>query len=270
MAHKKPTSRAHRTLLSRRRTAVRVIELRPDAESVGYVGSQPHTHGGTCGDNLNTTLILHPDLFNITRMPRGETVKELGSNMASFSNLTGVFSAPREITAFENHEPRHLRSLMYGDNLYRAQQSRQIQSFTLPILLNKDYSDGRMWSFTAHTPPIHFMLNNYNDCIKGDTKYGLETNVLHKCPIGSTIISLGSSILEVDPHNWHEKVFILDLPGKEMPFERPISNPEQEMKLLIFKYTKKDHPQFAGSNKRRPRRHEFSIPTPIKLEYTLN
>ena len=169
MARKKPTSRAHRILLSRRRTAVRVIKLRPDAESVGYVGSQPHTHGGTCGDNLNTTLILHPDLFNITHMPRGETVKELGSNMASFSNLTGVFSAPREITAFENHEPRHLRSLMYGDNLYSAQQSRQIPSFPLPILLNKDYSDVRMWSFTAHTPPIHFMLNNYNDCIKGDT-----------------------------------------------------------------------------------------------------
>ena len=70
--------------------------------------------------------------------------------------------------------------------------------------------------------------------------------------------------MEASPGNWHEKAFVVEVFGRDMPVERKVnSNPDQCMDLLIYKYTKKMTPC------RKPRRSRKCDPKRIQFSMTI-
>ena len=70
-------------------------------------------------------------------------------------------------------------------------------------------------------------------------------------PNGTTITSFGM-MFRTGLGDWQESKYQVNIAGKEMPFERPWSNPNEKMKLIIYHYVKGESNN-VGRTERRSR-----------------
>ena len=239
-----------------RMDSVRVVYLERSNLADLNVGNptpwNPSGHGGTTGPELIAGILLSKRLINITGLRSCHSVVDLGANDGLVANVAKAIAPHVRTASIENHHGRieDMEGWLERIDIALGSLSRQNRikiGWSRPVIIRGSFTEEVNFDVNS---VCRFFFNNYNDMHRGDSQNSVE-RILNMHPIGTTITSL-SMMFGSGLGDWTESKYLVRIKGKDMPFERPRSNPDERMKLIIYHYVKGESNN-AGRTGRRTR-----------------